>query len=71
LDQSRFCDVQYDDLVRDPVTCVTKIYDQFGLPMTEAFRQRLIRHVDKTHSSRSNAHVYSLDQFGLRQSAVE
>jgi hypothetical protein len=54
----------YDMLVGDPGAFVKKIYDRFGLDMSEPFRLFLDRETEKAKKY-SSRHTYSLDEYGL------
>jgi hypothetical protein len=69
-DSSRFLDVYYRNLVRDPISEVRKIYEYFGYPFSEEFEARIIRWIDENPKEKHGVHAYSLEQFGLTRQEV-
>lgn len=68
---AQFYDVDYFDLVADPIATVTDIYRYFGLPLTGEAR----RAVEQTHAESQTGkaapkHSYSLADYGLTAEAV-
>jgi Sulfotransferase family len=64
LDQ--ISDVVYRDLVADPVSVVTALYDGWGLEVTDAFRTRLDAFVEARHAHRGpSGHDYRFEDTGL------
>lgn len=70
-DPSRFFDVHYKNLVRDPIGEVRKIYEYFGYPFSEEFEARIIRWIDENPKEKHGVHAYSLKQFGLTREEVQ
>ena len=60
-------DVRYCDLVEDPIAVVQRIYARFDMPLTKDAETRMRRYVSESPKDKYGAHVYSLEQFGLRQ----
>jgi Sulfotransferase family len=73
--QGRFCDVDYDAFVADPVGTVESVYASFGLPLSgraaDAMR-RLAAGASAAAGGRAGvpAHRYSLSDFGLTAGQV-
>jgi hypothetical protein len=69
-DPARFYDLQYEDLLADPMEAVSRIYGYFGYtapPGMEAGMQRwLAAHPQHQHG----VHQYTLSQFGLDRTTV-
>ena len=69
-DPARFYDLQYEDLLADPMEAVSRIYGYFGYtapPGMEAGMQRwLAAHPQHQHG----VHQYTLRQFGLDRTTV-
>ena len=64
LPTDSFICIAYEDLLSDPAGVVNRIYQRFGLPMSEPFRARL-RQEAKMSKRRQSFHHYSLDEYGL------
>ena len=58
-------DVQYLDLVRDPMGAVRRIYDHFGFELTGAAVAAMERFLRANPKDKGGVHRYSLEQFGL------
>ncbi len=63
--ESRFLDIAYRDLVRDPVETVRRIYDRFDLPWTAAFDERLKLHIKKRRGTGHGKHIYDPAEFDI------
>lgn len=69
---AQFCDVQYVDLIRDPVGTVEEIYARFGIEMTEAARTAIRETDDQSKQGpRAPKHSYSLADYGLTEDQVK
>jgi Sulfotransferase family len=58
-------DVQYDDLVRDPVETVAEIYRATGSVLDDTARSAISSYVDAHPRGRHGEHHYDLAEFGL------
>jgi len=56
--------VNYEDLVRNPSLVVQNIYQHFGLPLSDAFRQLLVEE-DLSMKRYQSRHTYSLQQLSI------
>jgi hypothetical protein len=64
LANNRICDVQYDEISRNPVAAVGRIYDHFAWSLSREAEQRM-RALVKSHAQRQPGnHRYHLSQFG-------
>jgi hypothetical protein len=63
-------DVHYDDLVREPVETVARIYDSTGDRLTGEARAAVESYVAANRQGRRGAHRYGLAEFGLDPPAV-
>lgn len=61
----RFFDVQYTDLVRDPLGVVRRIYAHFDMRLTDAAENRMRRFLAENPKDKHGRHEYTLEQFGL------
>jgi hypothetical protein len=61
--------VDYRDLTSDPAATIERLYQDLGLPMTDAFRELLAGEGkrERTHKTR---HSYSLEEFGLEGDVI-
>ncbi len=64
LASNRICDVQFDEISRDPIAAVRRIYDYFGWSLSKQAEQRM-RTLVASHAQRQPGnHRYHLAQFG-------
>jgi hypothetical protein len=62
---SQFHDVQYIDLMRDPIGTVARLYAHFGLDFTPVAEERMRRFLAENPKDKNGQHRYTLAQFGL------
>jgi len=72
-DPAHFYDVQYEDLVADPVGTVEAIYQHFGLPLSGAAADAIRALTDASARTRADGpgHRYTLEAFGLTGEEVD
>ena len=64
LSSDRICDVDYDQICRDPIAAVRRIYDHFGWPLSPDAEQSMRALVASQGRGQSGNHRYHLSQFG-------
>ncbi len=64
------CDVQYADLVQEPVATVSRIYDAVGLDLDARAAAAIAAYVDAHPKGEFGAHRYDLAGFGLDAGAI-
>jgi hypothetical protein len=69
-DPSRFIDVDYRQLVANPMATVRRIYGAFGLRLDDGTTAAMERHVAAEPQAKHGAHRYALEQFGLTPEMV-
>jgi hypothetical protein len=67
----RFIDVQYLDLVRNPVSTVRGIYENFGLTLSANAERRMYSFLGGRRNKKRPRHVYSLADFGIERDRKE
>ncbi len=71
VNPGQFCDVEYDDLARDPIGTVENVYARFGIAMTDDACEALQRTAEASRQgSRAPKHSYSLADYGLTEEQV-
>ena len=71
-DPGQFYDVDYRELITDPLGTVTDIYRQFDIPLTDEARQAMKdSHAESQTGARTPKHTYSLADYGLTAEAVK
>jgi hypothetical protein len=61
----RFADVDYRELLADPLGIVRRIYEHFGIDLTEDTVGRMRRYLAANPKNLHGRHRYSLEAFGL------
>lgn len=61
----RFCDVDFDNLVRDPKATVRAIYEHFGYEFTPSFSASIDEFMVQNPRYKHGRPEYSLAEFGL------
>jgi hypothetical protein len=64
-DQGRFFDTQFEDVVRDPVGLIARIYEFFDLPFSDEARTCMETYLRANPRDKHGVHRYSLEDFGL------
>lgn len=68
----QFCDVDYFELIRDPIGTVEGIYSRFGIEMTDAARAAIVSTDEESKQGpRAPKHTYSLADYGLTEEQVK
>jgi hypothetical protein len=62
---NQFIDLQFRDLVADPIGCVRRIYTHFGLELRAEAETRMRAYLAQHPRDEHGVHRYSLAQFGL------
>ena len=67
----RFVDICYDELMRDPIDCVRRIYAHYGLLFSPVAEERMRRFLAQHPKDKHGRHRYSLAEFGLDRDEEE
>jgi len=67
----RVCDVQYADLVADPIGTVHRIYRHFGDEVPAAMEPAMQRWMAQNPRNKHGVHRYDLEQFGLNRAQID
>jgi hypothetical protein len=68
---AQFCDVDYFELIKEPLRTVENIYTKFGIEMTDAARSAIAQTDDESKQGpRAPKHTYSLADYGLTEDQV-
>jgi LPS sulfotransferase NodH len=70
---AQFADVEYEDLVADPLGVVSRVYGQFGFPLTDAAADAMRELIPgrKSAGGGRSAHRYTLADFGLTSDEID
>jgi hypothetical protein len=70
-DPGRFYDLLYDDLVKDPIDAVRRIYSYFDCEFTEDARQAMTRWLARKRRRKRRVNLYSLEDYGLTTREID
>jgi Sulfotransferase family len=70
LASKRICDVEYDEISRNPIAAVRRIYDHFGWSLSQQAEQRMHTQVASHAQRQPGNHRYHLSQFGFTAEEV-
>ena len=62
---SQFIDVQFEEIVVDPVAAVARIYDRFAIPWSETIEAKMRAFLADNPRGKFGPHRYTLEDFGL------
>lgn len=62
---AQFVDLQFRDLMADPIGCVRQIYERFGLVLSAEAETGMRAYLAQHPRDEHGVHRYSLEQFGL------
>ena len=69
---AQFCDVDYVDLIGDPIGTVATIYAHFGIELTDEARSAIEgTNEESKQGPRAPKHIYSLADYGLTEDQVK
>ena len=63
-------DIQYAELVRDPIGQMRKVYEHFDEPLTPEAQSSMTRLLNSSPQGKHGKHEYSLAEFGLTAAGV-
>ncbi len=63
----QFFDTQFEDVVRDPVALIERIYHHFDIPFTEETRNNMDQYMRDKPREEFGKHHYTLEDFGLSE----
>ncbi|MBI4984226.1 MAG: sulfotransferase [Rhodocyclales bacterium] len=66
----RFVDVRIEEFQREPMQVVRRIYSRFGLELSAAAEERMMRWTASNPRHKHGQHEYGLQQFGLSEGAI-
>jgi len=71
-DPGQFYDLDYFEFVKDPISVVEKLYQQFDIEFTDAARESMTTmHAESQQGPRAPKHTYSLADYGLTDEQVK
>lgn len=71
LSPDLFVDCSQREFVEQPMSIVQKVYDAFGLQLTEDARSAMQAHIDANPKGKHGKHQYDLAEYGLTRELIE
>ena len=71
LNKSSYIDVVYEDMIKDPVAMVRRIYDHFGLQFTDQFKINMETWIKENRQGKHGRREYSLADYDLTPSQIK
>lgn len=63
--ESQIMDCMYQDLFRDPIGMVKRLYSQFGLKYSQEFEDRMKVYLDNNKQGKYGRHRYTNEEYGI------
>ena len=70
LSSNRICDFRLDELRKDPIGVVRRIYTHFGWPLSAVAEQQMRGVVAQSQPDRNGSHRYQPSEFGITNSTA-
>lgn len=70
VDPAHFYDLQYTELIADPLGAVRQIYEYFGYPLSTATIEQMQGWLESNQQHKHGKHEYELEDFGLTKDLV-
>ncbi|MEH6588124.1 MAG: sulfotransferase [Halioglobus sp.] len=70
LPQELFVDCSQQEFVDDPMGVVQRVYDGFGMALSDEGRSALQAHIDANPKGKHGKHEYSLEEYGLTRDLI-
>jgi hypothetical protein len=67
---ARFHDLHFSDFVKDQLGAVRRIYEAFGLPMSEAAEAGMRAFIEDNPKGKHGVHLYTPEEFGVDPAEV-
>ena len=70
ISSDRYLNIEYEDLVNDPINLVKEIYTKFSLSFDQPLINKMMSYVDEGSKEAKAKHSYSLEDYGLDKEEV-
>lgn len=68
--QDAIYDMQYQDVMRDPIAEIEKVYAHFGEPLSAEAKGAMQRYMDNNPKGKLGRHTYALEDYGLSREGI-
>lgn len=66
----RFIDVQFKDLVKEPLKTMEKVYNQLDMKLDDKVKRNMMNHLNK-HRNKTAKSKYTLEEYGLNKEIIQ
>lgn len=66
-----FCDIRFEDTVKDPESVIKRIYEFIGMPLTLEAKTAMAEHRDANQREDRPTHEYSPEDFGYNEAQID
>lgn len=66
-EDSRFFDVQFEDIISNPIRIIEDLYEHFGFEFSDEVRRSMQKYLDKRPRDKHGEHKYTLEKFGISE----
>jgi hypothetical protein len=66
----QFLDIHQADIHRKPIDVVRRIYDYFGLQLSDSVEQAMLERINRDPEGSHGEHRYALEDFGLTEDMI-
>lgn len=70
IGEDRFVDVRNEDIVKQPIATLERVYDHLGMPMTPDFLSKLAEYNNRNAPGAFGKHSYTAEQYGLTDAGI-
>jgi hypothetical protein len=67
----RFIDIWYQDVQKDPITQIRRIYEYAGMELTPEVEQTMIKWTKDHSRDKRPLHHYTLEEFGFTKESLQ
>jgi hypothetical protein len=67
---AQFMDIQFDEIIADPVAAIRRAYDHFEMPWSQRAEEQMRSFLAANPRGKHGTHRYSLEDFGLELDAI-
>ncbi|XP_013396815.1 uncharacterized protein LOC106163697 [Lingula anatina] len=69
-EESRFIDINYEDLVASPIEAVRRVYGHFGMTLSDQALEKMNAYQRENPQNKYGRHKYNLARYGLGEDEV-
>ncbi len=66
----QFMDIQFEEVIADPVAALARVYDRFGIPWSDEVENRMRTFLAENPRGKHGSHHYELEDFGIELAQI-